>query len=148
MENILFVALLVLAGFNSFAQNELSNNSIWNKLHETDEVLFESNLVRCYDFQEGVDHKKQLLRVTNKTDKTLTVSWLNALFYDGTCSTCEQLSEYTNTLTIQPGITISGDCQSELRFLSIFSSDNKNLIKSKLTDLKIYQLVITINPKN
>lgn len=147
MKYRLLTVLFSLIGLLVYGQTQ-NTTTTWKKLTETDEVLFESTSRRCTDVQEGMDQQMEIIRVTNKTNNPQNISWLNALFYDGTCATCDHIEENTHSLTLKPNEIVEGTCGSYNRSLLVFASDHKKFISATLTDVKIYRLTNTDKPQN
>lgn len=141
----IIIALCSIFLLPTFSQHTPEN---WTTILETAEVRFEKQGEQCVDADLATDQGRQFLRITNLSDQVIKISWLNALFYDGECLTCENINEYTYTLTLEPKATESGTCNGLYPFLNLFERDNKGVIASRLTDIKIYQLTTTLINRN
>lgn len=142
---------ILLIGFLlsvTLLQAQSPTSAEWTTLLENDQVVFEKSTVRCANPDLGTDHQRILLQVKNKTNQTLTVTWLNALYYDGVCLTCDKSGEYTFSLTLPPAATISGACDGEYNFLNLFQKDNIGGIPSSLGNVEIQQLRTSLKSSN
>jgi len=135
-----FIALLYsLLGFTSQEEH-------WNVYFENDQVRIETTSFRCTSPQNGTDNNFILLRIANKTSKSIEVSFLREIWYDGVCSNCNSTSpEYLHKLTFAPGETKEGSCDSE-KALKIFQNMPAGFTKRTLSHFEIKDLVVkTLN---
>ncbi|MFT5336044.1 MAG: hypothetical protein ACI9YL_000031 [Luteibaculaceae bacterium] len=80
-------------------------------------VLFEDQKVEVkYHYQNcekpwnGTKDEMVYLDITNKTDKELTLTWINERYYGPQCYGCDKNPEMLQTITLAPKETQSGGC--------------------------------------
>lgn len=127
------VLLLLFAGFTSTDSN-------WQTFFENEQVRIEKSPFLCSSSQNGTANNYVLLRITNKTEQKIEVSFLKETWYDGKCSNCSSSSpEHLITVTIDPLGQKTGNCdESSLR---IFDNMPSGFTKRTLTHFEIKNLV-------
>jgi hypothetical protein len=116
----------------------------WKIYFENETIKIESSLFSCDKPSDDIHNKYIILKVTNKTDKNIEVSFYQELWYNQICTTCTKMQEFETKINLQPNEVQKADCDSKTKELKIFESNSyskKALSKFELTD-------IIINPKN
>ena len=112
MKNTLFCSILFLS-FVSIGQTISTPNTDWTKIIEKEGVEFSTKRVNC----EMVGNSKPLyysvMKIENKTNQKVYVSFNYGLQYDEGCSGCEDFSEHHVEIAIEPNTTLEGDCSFE-----------------------------------
>jgi hypothetical protein len=90
-------------------------------------------------------------KFTNTTQSSLTFHWTVEYYMDGECANCHRIDnpEYTHELTLAPGQTIEGDCNSvanqSLYLFSKFVNKVPGMSDTELTDFKFINLRATVS---
>lgn len=102
------------------------NTFAWTTYAENEEVKVEIKRSDCY-VNSGLDKQYFLIRITNKTQLSISVNWEMELFYNDDCKTCG-IGEYLWQIDLAPNGTAVGDCQvgseNKLRMFSKFIDTN------------------------
>jgi hypothetical protein len=134
MKKILFYSIIVLL-FSSFV-NQSSEVFTNNKLS------IKASEVGCNDIKNGTNKEYVFLTFQNKTANTIKVSFLTEVYYDNTCYSCNNETEFTQTIELKPNEIISGDCTNKSVSNSIFSKMLDGVSNSRLTSYAIKDVVI------
>jgi len=102
------------------------NTFSWTTYAENEEIKVEVKRSDCY-VNSGLDKQYFLIRITNKTQFSISVNWEMELFYNDDCKTCG-IEEYLWQIDLVPNGTAVGDCQvgseNKLRMFSKFIDTN------------------------
>jgi hypothetical protein len=152
MKKFIIISLLLCAWY-SHAQQLVSTNSIpvsknidvleWQVYVETAEFKIEYRKSDCYP-NSGLDFQSILLRYTNLTGGSISLSWHIDLDYDGSCKTCG-LDEYDRTMTLEPNEVKEGNCIDKSNYkLDLFSKfiDPAYMNGAELTQFKLSSLTL------
>jgi hypothetical protein len=111
--------------------------------------LDDANLLIEYQYQnceyERFDEEKILLKITNKIDKDIFLSWKEVLWYDQDCINCnlENENELFKSITLKANQFKEGTCERN-NPLTIFSKFSERLIDmpgvSKIVELTKFEL--------
>ena len=109
----------------------------------------DANLLIEYQYQnceyERFDEEKILLKITNKIDKDIFLSWKEELWYDQDCLNCnlENENELFKSITLKANQFKEGNCERN-NPLTIFSKFSEKLIDmpgvSKIVELTKFEL--------
>lgn len=131
------VLALLLFGFQS-------SDSNWKDYFQNDEIRIEVKTEACNNVKDGINNSYVLLRVSNKTNNKIQVSFFKESWYDGSCYNCNKdKQEYMTEIVLNPNETIEGDCKSTKNLKILHSMQNgskKVLTKFDLKDLKVTKL--------
>lgn len=112
----------------------------WKFYFENKEVKIESCLFSCEKPSVDIHNKYVLLKITNKTNKTIEVSFEKELWSNEICTTCSDSKEFETKIILQPNEVAQADCDSKTKELKIFHSNSnakKILTKFELKEIKI-----------
>ena len=125
-----------------------SNINSWETYLENDSVKIEFNYKNC-EYIEQFNSEYVIFKITNYTNKNLTIQWENQLWYDENCVNCETNNpENRRQITILASSSSEGQCNinNNLRIFSKFTSKLEDmpgvnkinaLTKFELTNFKI-----------
>lgn len=121
-----------LLSFNlaSFAQNSQQ----WSLYQDLEDVKIEQKISQCQ--YQGSDDASEytFLKLTNKTQSELFVTFKIEIFYNGSCTTCSN-DEYLFTFHLMPGQSMEPDCSfknDENGHLAIYMRQVKNPSKTSV----------------
>jgi hypothetical protein len=101
-------------------------------------------MVECNDPQNGLYAKYAFLTASNKSNKTIEISWHINMFYDNKCISCNDNPEHTRKITLQPNETLTADCDYKSNStLKIFSQWTQIENKRILTKIEFANISIT-----
>lgn len=140
LENIFL--LLITTLFLSFAvKSENPNN--WITYFDDTSLIIEYQYQNCeYD---RFDEEKIILKITNKADKDILISWKEELWYDQECLNCnlDNENEIYKSIAIKANQIKNGNCERN-NPLTIFSKFSEKLIDmpgvSKIVELTKFEL--------
>ena len=141
-------ALVLSLIFNISTYAELPNN--WTKYYSDNDVKIEYQYMNC-EYSDRFNQEFVILKMTNLTNKNLSISWVNESWYDKKCINCSEnrTDEASNEVLIPANQVLVGDCdmQDNLRIFSKFSDRIENMpgIKKivKLTKFKLKNINVT-----
>lgn len=107
-----FVATAEISSFN------------WETYVDNPDYSIEYKRTDCR-VNSGLDKQYFLIKITNKTQSEISLSWDMELFYNGDCKTCG-IDEYDWGYTIAPLASVEGECA--------VGADNKLRLFSKFID--------------
>jgi len=117
--------------------------SFEQKLFENTAVRFTAKLTDCIIPSEGLYAEYMLIRLENKTDKTLEVSFYVDTYRNGTCTNCDhEAGDRKRTLLLKPFEILEGNCSPGLNVgLKAFSKwlqfkNDSYLSKIEVTDVE------------
>lgn len=149
MKKILCLASLFCSviAFGQVATNHVEadhiNSSTWQLYLDNPEVKIELKREDC-DIKSGLAQQYIFVRLTNKTQNTLTLNWEMDMFYNGNCLTCG-VGEYEWSYTLEPAQSVEGECtldaDKRLRIFSKFIDPNYTNT-SVLTGFKFSNLTL------
>ena len=125
-----------------------SNPADWDTYFENNSIKIEFAYQNC-EYIEQFNSEYVIFKITNYTNKNLTIQWEDQLWYDENCINCEtNNAENRKRITILASSSSEGKCNinNNLRIFSKFTSNledmpgvNKinTLTKFELTNLKI-----------
>jgi len=125
-----------------------SNPADWETYFENDSIKIEFAYQNC-EYIEQFNSEYVIFKITNYTNKNLTIKWEYQLWYDENCVNCETNNpENRRQITILASSSSEGECNinNNLRIFSKFTEKleympgiNKinALTKFELTNLKI-----------
>lgn len=123
-----FLSALLISQM-SFAQNKINDSDLTTEfvqIEEQDGVKFSVAKQECTYVKGQKPLVYIFLKVENTSNVEKTVNYAIALDYQEGCSGCEYGNEFTTSLTLAPGETITGDCNFERKGISRVVS-NPNL---------------------
>jgi len=125
-----------------------SNPADWETYFENDSIKIEFAYQNC-EYIEQFNSEYVIFKITNYTNKNLTIQWEDQLWYDENCINCEtNNAENRKQITILASSSSEGKCNinNNLRIFSKFTSKLEDmpgvnkinaLTKFELTNLKI-----------
>lgn len=130
---LLFIGLLS----QTYAQEQITTNTaVVYEINSTDWIFYvdeekfsiDYQLANC-DPEMGYDKEMVLLRLTNKTEDLISVSWVTQLYTSkDECRNCEARDEYHFTVNLNPGESVEGNCSiytdNKLKIFSRFNDEN------------------------
>ena len=122
---VLGIACISLYSGNLFA----SNSNDWITYFDNDSVKIEFIYSDCV-YTETFNQEFVILRIINKLNAELIISWKEELWYDDICANCEQDdTESRKVINIKEGERLEGDCNinSNLKIFSKFTDKIKDL---------------------
>jgi hypothetical protein len=138
-----------------FATSQVSTNFVstsdlnsfdWVTYAESQDVKVEIKRTDCR-VNSGLDKQYFLVKITNKTQSSVSVNWEMELFYNGSCKTCG-IDEYLWQIDLGPNGIAEGDCQvgslNKLRLFSKFIDANYSS-NDELTGFQFKNLTIETN---
>jgi hypothetical protein len=120
---------------------EYSSNHITVLNNKTASLTYK--MVECNDPQNGLYAKYAFLTASNKTTRTIEISWHLNMFYNDVCISCNDNKEHTRKIILQPNETATASCDpSSNSNYKIFSKwtqlDNKRVLtKMEFTNISI-----------
>ncbi len=149
MKYILSLACLVFAltalsqVTTHFVSTDDINSTNWVSYVDNQQFSIEFKRTDC-DLNSGLDQQYFFVRITNKTQIEINLSWEMDLFYNSTCNTCGD-GEYQWQYTLAPHESVEGDCaigaEKKLRLFSKFIDANY-IGNSELTGFQFSNLTI------
>jgi hypothetical protein len=101
---------------------ELPSN--WTTYYSDNDVKIEYQYTNC-EYSDRFNQEFVILKMTNLTNHSLSISWDNESWYDKKCINCSEnkTDEASNKVFITANQIVSGDCdiQDNLRIFSKFS---------------------------
>ena len=125
-----------------------SNPADWETYFENDSIKIEFAYQNC-EYIEQFNSEYVIFKITNYTNKNLTIQWEDQLWYDENCINCEtNNAENRRQIIILATTSSEGKCNinNDLRIFSKFTSKLEDmpginkinaLTKFELTNLKI-----------
>jgi|TARA_B110000483_G_scaffold56354_1_gene70520 hypothetical protein len=125
-----------------------SNPADWDTYFENNSIKIEFAYQNC-EYIEQFNSEYVIFKITNYTNKNLTIQWEDQLWYDENCINCEtNNAENRKQITILASSSSEGKCNinNNLRIFSKFTSKLEDmpgvnkinaLTKFELTNLKI-----------
>ena len=125
-----------------------SNPADWDTYFENNSIKIEFAYQNC-EYIEQFNSEYVIFKITNYTNKNLTIQWEDQLWYDENCINCEtNNAENRKRITILASSSSEGKCNinNNLRIFSKFTSKLEDmpgvnkinaLTKFELTNLKI-----------
>ena len=129
------VLSLFLFGFKS-------SDSKWSEYLQNDQIKIEVKEEACDDVKNGINNSYFFIRISNKTNTDLHVSFTKELWYNEVCTNCEGGDEFKTVLNLKANETLEGTCDSKTKNLKIFKS-MQNGSKRVLTKFEFKNLAIT-----
>ncbi|MDG1330908.1 MAG: hypothetical protein P8P74_01150 [Crocinitomicaceae bacterium] len=152
MKYILCLTSLALCffAFSQIPTNFVTTSDItssgWEMYAENQEVKVELKRSDCY-LNSGLDKQYFLIRITNKTQNNVSVSWEMDLFYNNDCKTCG-IGEYEWQIDLGPSGSAEGLCangsDNEMRMFSKFIDANYSS-NDELTGFQFSNLTVQTN---
>lgn len=143
MKKVIFYLFVGLVPMNySFS----SDNGRWERLTEVESVEIQTLTTLCDRPDQGTSNEYKYIKLINKSDRHVSVSFEKEIWYNGDCFTCERKSdEYTVSFVLNPGQEIAGNCRPEGQesALRIFSRMPSGFTKSVLTGFKLNNINVT-----
>ena len=122
---VLGIAFISLYSSNLFANNP----NEWTTYFDNDSVKIEFIYSNC-EYTETFNQEFVILRIINKLNAELVISWKDELWYDDICANCEQdNTESRKVINIKAGERIEGGCNinSNLKIFSKFTDKIEDL---------------------
>ncbi len=129
------VFFLGLTGFKG-------QENVWREYLENDQIKIETSTQTCSSTQNGTNSNYIFLRISNKTNLDLEVSFNKELWYNDVCSNCNDGDEAKTTLVLHANETVEGNCESSFKTLKIFQS-MANGSKRVLSKFDLKNLTVT-----
>ena len=141
----LLLVILLLFNTNLYA----GGPNDWTTYHSDNDIKIEYQYSNC-EYPEFFNQEFVVLKITNLTNKDLTVKWKNESWYDKKCINCsdDDLESFNETF-VKANDFVIGNCndQNSLRIFSKFSDKIENMpgIKKivKLTKFKLKNINIS-----
>lgn len=112
----------------------------WVSYFENEEIKIESSSFLCDKPADDIHNKYVVLKVTNKTNKAIEVSFKKELWYNDICTTCTENKEFETKISLQPNEIKQADCESKTKELKIYQGNpnsRKALSKFELKEISI-----------
>lgn len=122
MPRFLIILILFLFSYNNHIKAE-NNDSEWIIYFENEEIIIEYTKMNC-EYEDFFNQEFVIIQLTNKTNKKISVSWKEEIWYDNNCHNCEQDDKEFRKLTIlNTNEILIGKCNfhSNLKIFSKFS---------------------------
>ena len=120
-----FLAFVSLYSSNLFAINP----NEWTAYVDNDSVKIEFIYSNC-EYTETFNQEFVILRIINKLNAELVISWKDELWYDDICANCEQDNvESRKVINLKAGEKLEGGCNmhSHLKIFSKFTDKIEDL---------------------
>ncbi len=138
-KKVSFFALIVVS---FFILSHTNKSDVWTEYYSDHQIKISYKDSPCADVENGTNNNYVLLKVENKTNNKLTVSFKKETWYDGKCQNCHNTSDEFNTsVTLEPFEKMEGSCKSS-KNLRIFSQMNNQFATSRLTKFDLKNLEI------
>ena len=142
----ILLVILLLFSINTYA----GGPNDWTTYHSDNDIKIEYQYTNC-EYKEFFNQEFVVLKITNFTNKDLTVKWNNESWYDKKCINCsnKENNETLNEIFIKANEIVIGNCndQNSLRIFSKFSEKIEDMpgIKKivKLTKFKLKNINIS-----
>ena len=142
----ILLVILLLFSLNIYA----GGPNDWTTYHSDNDIKIEYQYTNC-EYKEFFNQEFVVLKITNFTNKDLTVKWNNESWYDKKCINCsnKENNETQNEIFIKANEIVLGNCndQNSLRIFSKFSEKIEDMpgIKKivKLTKFKLKNINIS-----
>lgn len=133
---LLGIFCLIISTF-SFSSKE----SDWKVYFENKEIKIESKLLSCDKPAIDIHNSYVVLKITNKTNQALDVTFQKELWYNEVCSSCTNSKEFKTQVSLNPMEVIEGFCDSKTKELKFFQSSPDS--KTKLTKFELKMIEVT-----
>ena len=114
----------------------------WHEYLQNDQIKIETSIETCSSAQNGTSNNYIFIRISNKTNLDLEVSFDKELWYNDVCSNCNGGDEAKTTLVLHANETVEGTCESSFKTLKIFHSMAKGS-KRSLSKFDLKNLTVT-----
>lgn len=132
--------ILGISVFTFLICSFIQSSKEWKFYFENEEIKIESSLFSCDKPSDDIYNKYIVLKITNKTNKTIEVSFEKELWSNDICTTCSDSKEFKTKIILRPNEVAQADCDSKTKELKIFHSNSnskKILSKFELKNIKI-----------
>ncbi len=145
IKKALCIALLLACGtpIMALSINDGTAPTAWQDLWVNDQVVVQYKYADC-DLEAGFDQQWVLLRIENRSNAPLTISWDLQLWFNNACKTCDDANgEYHKSIVVEAGTSVEGHCSLKSnRNLSFFSKFTTRDNRTILTDFKLANLTL------
>lgn len=134
-----FLGILCLV-FSAFSFDVKEND--WKVYFENDEIKIESKSLFCDKPTIDIHNSYVVLKITNKTNQSVSVSFNKELWYNDVCTSCNELKEFTTVVTLSPNEILEANCDSKTKELKIFQSHSES--KKRLSKFELKKIEVTL----
>ncbi len=140
----LTIIALLLCIIGKSQSNETNND--WKIISQDENVSFSTQKINCERPQDGLFAEYVLVKLENKTNKAIIVTWYTDTYYNNYCTNCDHsLRDTKRTYTLKPKEVVVGNCAPGLNIgLKMFSKWLKMENDRILTNYEITE--ISSNP--
>ena len=133
MRICLFIIFLFCSIISFFSQkNHLEHDDAYTIL-SNNYVCFKAISLDC----KGYDNEDVFIEINNKSDSHIEISFIEKLYYDGICVSCDD-SNYVFKMNLAPSEIVRGDCEATFNNgLRLKSKIHRNAVLSSLSGYKI-----------
>lgn len=115
-------------------------NSEWQIKHESAEIKIEFKKDLCTKIDSDIQNEYVFLKITNKTNQAITVSFDKEAWFGENCSNCGSIENHVN-VKINANESFESSCEND-KTLKIFSGKPnvksvKSLTRFELTNIQI-----------
>tara|TARA_Y100000385_G_scaffold236132_1_gene250192 strand:+ start:112 stop:543 length:432 start_codon:yes stop_codon:yes gene_type:complete len=133
MRNFQFIIFLICINSSFFSQKKYLEYDDAYTILSNNYVSFKAISFDC----NGLDNEDVFIEINNKSDSHIAISFVEKLYYDGVCVTCND-SNYVYKMNLAPSEIIRGDCKATFNNgLRLKSKIEKNAVLSNLSGYKI-----------
>lgn len=113
MKYIISLIVIFSLKFGScYGQLNLTPTNEWTAVSENDLIKVAYIYEECRIPSQGLEAEYIYLSIENKSKKTISVSWFNDTYYNGTCTNCDHTSrDRKRTIVLEPKQTQTGECK-------------------------------------
>lgn len=136
----LFIINLFIISFFSVIAQDVNTN--WIITQSNNKFEISAKKLNCVDASKGISKEYLFLKISNKTNKTITLDYKIEKWYDGVCSNCTANAENSPiSISLSAKETTSGTCEDyRNRDLAVFSRMTGNAKARELSSFKILPL--------
>lgn len=137
----LILLLVTFASINAIGQTislDLKHNkpSKWTTILNNNTAELKYQIIECNDPDNGLYAEYAFLTATNKTSKSVDISWELQMYYNNECISCDGNSEHKRKITLQPNESIEANClvnsNSSLKIFSKWTQINNKRVLTKI----------------
>ena len=110
-----FYLFFCVSSLNTIAQNNVFNFKESDVILSTDLITIRALSVECFDSVYNKKTNDVILEIRNKTDKLIEISFVQKLYYDGKCITCNN-AKSSYRLKLDAHNYVLGSCSEATNF--------------------------------
>ena len=133
MRNSLLIIFLICINSSFFSQKTHLEYDDAYTILSNNYVSFKAISFDCNE----IDNEDVFIQINNKSDSHISISFVEKLYYDGICVTCDD-SNYVYKMNLAPSEIVMGECEATFNNgLRLKSKIEKNAVLSSLSGYKI-----------